>query len=211
MEWNGMSNTAEWWGKVCRRWWGATGSRMTNKRLDMWDGRDQWYKLQGMTKVELVGTLTQEKACEWQLFFSSGVDTRKLKGETKIKDYLEKDYWEKEKQGWEELGSSQSGGIGTESVGQKAWWPYAPTGTTRSDDEDETEGCRNTYEKSSVNCFAPCSEDSNDLIVSVALATFLTQSCPVVPRDAVTTSMYLVKSSLAKTGALEATAPVRKD
>ena len=43
---------------------------------------------------------------------------------------------------------------------------------------------------------------------SVALATFLTQSCPVVPRDAVTTSMYLVKSSLAKTGALEATAPV---
>ena len=46
---------------------------------------------------------------------------------------------------------------------------------------------------------------------SVALATFLTQSCPVVPRDAVTTSMYLVKSSLAKTGALEATAPVRKD
>ena len=44
---------------------------------------------------------------------------------------------------------------------------------------------------------------------SVALATFLTQSCPVVPRDAVTTSMYLVKSSLAKTGALEATAPVK--
>ena len=101
MEWNGMSNTAEWWGKVCRRWWGATGSRMTNKRLDMWDGRDQWYKLQGMTKVELVGTLTQEKACEWQLFFSSGVDTRKSKDETKIKDYLEKDYWEKEKQGWD--------------------------------------------------------------------------------------------------------------
>ena len=85
---------------------------------------------------------------------------------------------------------------------------YTPTGTTRSDDGDETLGCKNTHENSSVNCFAPCSEDSNDLSFSVALATFLTQSCPVVPRDAVTTSMYLVKSSLAKTGALEATAPV---
>ena len=69
-------------------------------------------------------------------------------------------------------------------------------------------GVKNTHEYSSVNSFAPCSEDSNDLSFSVALATFLTQSCPVVPRDAVTTSMYLVKSSLAKTGALEATAPV---
>lgn len=77
------------------------------------------------------------------------------------------------------------------------------------DDDDETCGCENTHENSSVNCFAPCSEDSNDLSFSVALATFLTQSCPVVPRDAVTTSMYLVKSSLAKTGALDATAPIK--
>ena len=67
-----------------------------------------------------------------------------------------------------------------------------------------------THLKRSVSCFAPCSEDSNDCSFSVALAIFLTQSCPVVPSDAVTISIYSGKLSLAKTGALDATAPKKQ-
>lgn len=59
----------------------------------------------------------------------------------------------------------------------------------------------------SVSCFAPSLEDTNDCSLSVALATFLTKSGPVVLSDAVTTSIYSGKLSLAKTGALDATAP----
>ena len=36
----------------------------------------------------------------------------------------------------EELGSSQSNGPGTESVGQTAWRPYVPTGVRSYDDDD---------------------------------------------------------------------------
>ena len=83
------------------------------------DGRYQWHKLQGMTKTELVGSHSQERACEQQLFFSIRLDTRRSKGETKFKDYLEKDCWEKEKQGWEELGSSQSSRMGQKVLVRK--------------------------------------------------------------------------------------------
>ena len=91
------------------------------------DGRYQWHKLQGMTKVELVGTHTKERACEWQLVFSIRVDTRKSKGGTKIKDYLEKDYWEKDKQGW---------GMGQKVLVRKR--DELMRLLARSDDEDET-------------------------------------------------------------------------
>ena len=47
-------------------------------------------------------------------------------------------------------------------------------------------------------------------MVFVALSIFVTQSCPVVSSDAVTTSIYSGKSTVAKTGALEATAPAKK-
>ena len=101
-------------------WWGATGRRVTNKRVDIWDGRDQWHKLQGTTKVELVGTHTQERTClQTTTVFRIRVDTTTSKSETKFKDYLEKDYWEKEKQGWEELRSSQSDGMGQKVLVRK--------------------------------------------------------------------------------------------
>ena len=67
-----------------------------------------------------------------------------------------------------------------------------------------------THSNSSVSCFAPSSVVSNACIVFVALSIFLTQSCPVVSSEAVTTSMYWGKLTVAKTGALEATAPTKK-
>jgi len=65
----------------------------------------------------------------------------------------------------------------------------------------------NTHTNSSESSFAPFSEESNELNVSVALAIFLPHSCPVVASDAVTTSIYSAKLTFAKTGALEATEP----
>ena len=67
-----------------------------------------------------------------------------------------------------------------------------------------------THSNSSVSCFAPSSVVSNACIVFVALSIFLTQSWPVVSSEAVTTSMYWGKLTVAKTGALEATAPTKK-
>lgn len=58
-----------------------------------------------------------------------------------------------------------------------------------------------------MSCFAPCSEESNECIVFVALAIVLSHSCPVVASDALTTSIYSGKLTVAKTGALEATEP----
>ena len=69
---------------------------------------------------------------------------------------------------------------------------------------------KDTHLNSSVSCFVPCSVESNDCMVFVALSIFLTQSCPVVSSDAVTTSIYSGKSTVAKTGALEATAPAKQ-
>ena len=51
--------------------------------------------------MELVRTHTQERGCE-QLFYSIGVDSRRLKGERETKDHLERDFYERErgKAGW---------------------------------------------------------------------------------------------------------------
>ena len=49
-------------------------------------------------KVELVRTRTQERGCE-RLFYGTGMDTRRSKGERETKDHLEKDCRKREKQG----------------------------------------------------------------------------------------------------------------
>ena len=78
-----------------------------------WDCRDQWDKLWGTTeKVELVRTCAQEREGKW-LFYSIGMDSRGTKSERETKDHLEKNFWERKKQGRvDELECSQGSGAG---------------------------------------------------------------------------------------------------
>ena len=72
---------------------------------------------------------TQERGCK-QLLYSIRMVTRRSEGERRTKNYLNKGCWDRAKQsGVEELTC-------TESVGQAAWRPYAPTGSIRHDDDD---------------------------------------------------------------------------
>lgn len=65
-------------------------------------------------------------------------DIRRAEGEMKTKTYLEKDCWERAKQSvLEEKGNSQSSCMRQKNVGQTAWSPYAPTGETRHNDDDD--------------------------------------------------------------------------
>ena len=48
--------------------------------------------------MELVRTRTQERGCEG-LFYGTGMDTRRSKGERETKDHLEKDCRKREKRG----------------------------------------------------------------------------------------------------------------
>ena len=64
--------------------------------------------------MELVRTHTQERGCE-QLFYSIGVDSRRLKGERETKDHLERDFRKRERQG--QGGNRQQGGLGGQCDG----------------------------------------------------------------------------------------------
>ena len=78
----------------------------------------------------------QERGCE-RLFYGIGVDTRRLKGERETKDHLKKDCLKRERQGGvEELECGQGGGT-PQRVGRRMWRPYAPTGATGDDDEND--------------------------------------------------------------------------
>ena len=98
-----------------------------DKQKGNWNGRDKWNTLRGVPSGERVWTTVLR---HWE-------DTRWLKGERETKDHLKKDCLKRERQGGvEELECGQGGGT-PQRVGRRMWRPYAPTGATGDDDEND--------------------------------------------------------------------------